>query len=258
MIHHSSIGYDTIYEHYSLILIHYTSMETSTQQSWLDTPKAILLGALIIGLGLALGIGLSGSKNTTRPAKDTSVPVAQVLKKANINEDDYQACVKDGAFSQRVADDLDRGFQSGVTGTPGTIIVHVPTGKSVLLAGAQPINVFQQVIAGLRAGQVDEFPLVDGDFTLDADEHIIGNPEGDIIMFEWSDYDCPFCERVHPTLNQLVANDENIAWAYRHFPLQSHPEAFPKAVASECFAELGGNEAFWLFTETEFSEGVRI
>lgn len=235
-------------------------METQNTQSWLDLPKAIVLSGLVIGIGLAigLGLGLSGSDTAPKPPKDNSLPVEQLLKKANINEEDYQACLKDGTFSQRVADDLNRGVDAGVTGTPGTIIVHVPTGKSVLLAGAQPINVFQQVIAGLRAGEVDEFPVVDGEFTLDTDEHLMGNPDGDIIMFEWSDYDCPFCERVHPTLNQLVAGDENIAWAYRHFPLQSHPEAFPKAVVSECFAELGGNEAFWLFTETEFSQGVRI
>lgn len=235
-------------------------METQNTQSWLDLPKAILLSGLVIGIGLAvgLGLGLSGSNTAPKPPKDNSLPVEQLLKKADISEQDYQACLNDGAFSQRVVDDLDRGVASGVTGTPGTIIVHVPSGQSVLLAGAQPVNVFQQVIAGLRAGQTDEFPLVDGEFTLDTDEHVLGNPEGDIIMFEWSDYDCPFCERVHPTLQQLVTGDEKIAWAYRHFPLQSHPEAFPKAVVSECFAALGGSEAFWLFTDTEFSQGVRI
>ena len=237
-------------------------METHKTQSWLDIPKAIVLAGLFIGIGLAFGLslGLSGASAPKNPTPRTAgTAIEQVLKAADIRADEYQACLKDGAASQRVQDDIDRGITSGVEGTPATIIVHVPTGASALLSGAQPINVFQQVIDALRAGETVDVPMIEGDFTLDTDEHLIGNPEADIVMIEYSDYDCTFCQRVHPTLTQLVSDDGNIAWAYRHFPLTAiHPEALPKAIASECFAELGGAEAFWLFTETNFSPGLSI
>ena len=39
-----------------------------------------------------------------------------------------------------------------------------------------------------------------------------------------------------------------VAWVYRHFPIeQLHPNAAGIALASECVADLGGNDAFWSF-----------
>jgi protein-disulfide isomerase len=112
-----------------------------------------------------------------------------------------------------------------------------------LTAGKSPANAPQAPTEPQAPGMV-ELAL-----ELDADEHIKGNPDADIIAVEYSDYDCPFCSRVHPTLDQLVA-ESDIAWAYRHFPLESiHPEAFGKAQTAECIAQLAGNDAFWEFTD---------
>src|SRR5690606_15113921 len=46
-----------------------------------------------------------------------------------------------------------------------------------------------------------------------------------------------------------------VAWVYRHFPIDTlHPSAPYLAAASECVAELGGNEAFWKFADQIFQE----
>ena len=44
-----------------------------------------------------------------------------------------------------------------------------------------------------------------------------------------------------------------VAWVYRHFPLDSlHKKARSEAVALECAAELGGNDAFWKYADRLF------
>ena len=46
---------------------------------------------------------------------------------------------------------------------------------------------------------------------------------------------------------------DEVAWVYRQFPLeQLHPQAPAVALASECVADLSGNEAFWAFTDSYF------
>jgi protein-disulfide isomerase len=83
-------------------------------------------------------------------------------------------------------------------------------------------------------------------------DHIRGNPDATVTLVEYSDFECPFCKRFHPTVKRLVAESNGqLRWVYRHFPLDElHPaKARKEAVASECAAELGGNDAFWKFAD---------
>ena len=90
------------------------------------------------------------------------------------------------------------------------------------------------------------------------DDHIRGNPNAPIVLVEYSDYDCPFCKNFHETMNQIMTEygtDGKVAWVYRHFPLEQLHQNAPKiAAASECVTELGGNDAFWTFTDQVFGE----
>lgn len=85
-----------------------------------------------------------------------------------------------------------------------------------------------------------------------ARDHIRGNPEAPVTLIEYSDFECPFCKRFHDTVKKLVEESGGqLKWVYRHFPLEElHPvKARREALASECAAELGGNEAFWKFAD---------
>lgn len=84
--------------------------------------------------------------------------------------------------------------------------------------------------------------------------------KADIVLVEYSDYQCPFCSRLHPTMKQLMKDYEGkISWVYRHFPLTSiHPNAQPAAEAAECAGELGGNEKFWEFSDKLFENQTTL
>lgn len=84
-----------------------------------------------------------------------------------------------------------------------------------------------------------------------AEDHIVGSPDAPIVLIEYSDFQCPYCKMVHPTLKRIVEESNGeIAWVYRHLPLESiHPEARPAALAAECIAEQLGNDGFWKFAD---------
>lgn len=84
------------------------------------------------------------------------------------------------------------------------------------------------------------------------DDHVLGNPNADVVIIEYSDPECPFCKRFHDTMIQVMdqyGKSGQVAWVYRHFPLDMHPKAPKEAEALECAGALGGNSAFWKYTD---------
>jgi protein-disulfide isomerase len=86
-------------------------------------------------------------------------------------------------------------------------------------------------------------------------DHIYGNPAAPVSLIEYSDFECPFCKRFHPTAKEIVdAYGGKVNWIYRHFPLAMHnPGAQKQAEASECVAQLGGNDAFWKYANAIYA-----
>ncbi|MDP3771137.1 MAG: DsbA family protein [bacterium] len=85
-------------------------------------------------------------------------------------------------------------------------------------------------------------------------DHIRGPANAVVKIIEYSDTECPFCKRFHPTMQQAVREyPEKVAWVYRHFPLrQLHSKAAKEAEATECANELGGNDKFWAYLDKLF------
>jgi len=82
-------------------------------------------------------------------------------------------------------------------------------------------------------------------------DHIRGNINAKVTIVEYSDFECPFCSRFHPTMQQVLADyGDDVRWVYRHFPLESiHPTARKRSLASECAADQG---KFWEYTDLLF------
>lgn len=91
---------------------------------------------------------------------------------------------------------------------------------------------------------------------VDNEDHIKGSKDAKVFLIEYSDYQCPFCARFHPTAQKIVEEYKGqVAWVFRHFPLDMiHPKARPAANAAECVAKLGGEDAFWKFTDAIFAD----
>ena len=83
-------------------------------------------------------------------------------------------------------------------------------------------------------------------------DHIRGNKDAKITIVEFSDFECPFCNRFHNTMKEVMtAYPDDVKWVYRHFPLDSlHPNARTFSEASECAAEQG---KFWEFSDDIFA-----
>lgn len=77
-----------------------------------------------------------------------------------------------------------------------------------------------------------------------------------IELIEFSDFQCPFCLRVHPTVARVMAAyGDRIRFVYRHFPLPNHPNARPSAEAASCAAEQG---KFWEYHDRLFDSQDKL
>lgn len=163
--------------------------------------------------------------------------------------------------------DLANDFQA--PGTPSFFI------NGVKLSGAQPLEKFQSAIdaqlakatsltkAGTARNQLYRALTQDGKEPPAPEKKqaplpalgrpSLGPPNAPIVIQQWSDFECPFCLRVQPTLEQLrkeFPNQIRIVW--RHMPLPFHSHASVAAEIAEEVLAQKGNQAFWAFHDRAF------
>lgn len=141
---------------------------------------------------------------------------------------------------------------------------------SLIIGGAILLGAKRSTHVSATPAQETDEELAQNVRPVSLDDHIQGNKNAPVKIVEYSDLDCPFCANVHQTLYELVEKRGNdVAWVYRHFPLDKpgpsgrilHPDAGTKSHATECAAELGGEDAFWAYTDILFArqqEGIGI
>ena len=85
------------------------------------------------------------------------------------------------------------------------------------------------------------------------DDPMKGNPDAELTIVEFSDFQCPFCMRFYvqtmPLIEEAYIDTGKINFVYRDFPLQHHQNAVPTHIAAECADEQG---AFWPYHDILF------
>lgn len=174
----------------------------------------------------------------------------------------FDACVDSKKYADAIKSDLNAGVALGVQGTPSFVI------NGTVLVGAQPYENFVKVIEGQVKTTEEVYRMVNGpstspmpdlkaqpgiqdgekvDVKINVDDsRIKGDKNAAVTMYEFSDFECPFCGSFYrDTYKQLVDNyvsKGKLKIAFVDHPLSFHPQAEPGAEAARCAQEQG---KFW-------------
>lgn len=102
--------------------------------------------------------------------------------------------------------------------------------------------------------QQEEMSKVAEKIEIKSDDHVYGSEDAEITIFEYSDFECPYCKKFSGTAKEIVdKSGGKINTVFRHFPLSFHdPLATKAAVAAECVAEVKGTDGFYAFHDKYF------
>ena len=66
---------------------------------------------------------------------------------------------------------------------------------------------------------------------MDPNAPVLGNPNGDLTIIEFFDYNCGYCKKAMPVMQALMENDRNLRVVYREFPILSAGSVFASRAA---------------------------
>ena len=79
---------------------------------------------------------------------------------------------------------------------------------------------------------------------------ILGNPDGDVTLVEFFDYNCPYCKQVMPHIPALIDSDPNLKIIIKEFPILGQ-DSVDAARVSVAVHQAGGD--YWAFHEAMFT-----
>ncbi len=78
-----------------------------------------------------------------------------------------------------------------------------------------------------------------------------GAADAKLVIYEYSDFECPFCGKVQPTVEEVLhAYPNDVQLQFRNNPLDIHPQAYGAALAGVCAEEQG---RFWPMHDKMFA-----
>jgi protein-disulfide isomerase len=173
----------------------------------------------------------------------------ETARATGLDAEEFDECLDSGRYAEEVADDLEAGRAVGVTGTPAMFI------NGRFLSGVQTFDAVAEIVDDelRRAGlSVERKGLEPARVEVEADGFPARGPEdAPVTIVEFSDFQCPFCYRLLPSLRQVVEEyGDQVRLVFRQFPLSSlHPAAQKAAEAALCANDQG---RFWEMHDAMF------
>lgn len=225
----------------------------------MSKPQMILVGLLVIasfligslytkvsylqgGGGTAAGVGpAAGVPKSKYKTFDDAMKAMAKIAKADGNK--IVKCMNDGEKKSIVDADAKQGATLGVNGTPAFFV------NGRFISGAVPFEEFKKVFDEEINGTADK--AIERKNVDLGNAQTKGPKDAKITFVEYTDFQCPFCARVYPTINQLMKDyDGKVQLVLKHFPLISiHPRAQKASEATECARDQG---KFWEFHDALF------
>jgi protein-disulfide isomerase len=180
----------------------------------------------------------------------------QYAEELDLDLGEFTSCVESNKFKEQIEADIALATSRGVRSTPSFFL----NGQS--LVGAQPVEVFNEAIAAIQDGEsiatapeeppVDESPLqaprvapTPAAIRSDDAAGSLGDPDAPVTIVEYTDYQCPFCQRhVQETMPGILSDmidTGRVHYVLKDLPLDRlHPEARAAAQAARCAGEQDG------------------
>jgi protein-disulfide isomerase len=209
--------------------------------------------------------------------KDPNIDgIVKIAVDAGGNADKVKNAIANHTHKKDIESDKDQGDDFQANGTPHFFV----NGRR--LVGAQPEEKFSKIIdeeikkaqdlisKGTKPTEVYEALIKDGKGAPDPEKKDVpaglpandpawGNMSAKVVIHEWSDFQCPFCGRVEPTVNQVKKDySDKIKFVWHDLPLPMHPDApLASQAGREAFKQKGPS-AFWAMHDKMFANQQKI
>jgi protein-disulfide isomerase len=90
--------------------------------------------------------------------------------------------------------------------------------------------------------------------TMDPNAPVLGNPDGDVTIVEFFDYNCGYCKRAMVAMQAVLAKDKNLRVVYREFPILSEASVFASRAALASRAQGKYEEFHWALMSAQTAD----
>ncbi|MEP3437179.1 MAG: DsbA family protein [Hoeflea sp.] len=109
------------------------------------------------------------------------------------------------------------------------VLEAIRENPGIVFEAAQLFEQQQQALQAQAAAQV--FDTEKATLENDPNAPVLGNPDGDVTVVEFFDSNCPYCRRVKPEMEALLAADPNVRVVYREWPILGDGSVFAARAA---------------------------
>jgi protein-disulfide isomerase len=92
----------------------------------------------------------------------------------------------------------------------------------------------------------------------DPNAPVLGNPDGDVTIVEFFDYNCGYCKRAMTAVQAVLAKDDNIRVVYREFPILSEASVFASRAALAARAQGKYEEFHWALMSAQSADEASV